>query len=80
MVVTVTCPDCGQTDCEHAQSAAAKISTEMIKRSTLEHALATAFISMQGTRDAAERQRGWLECLRLAKEIERLNDNNNNHS
>lgn len=40
----------------------------------LESALATAFVSMQATYNPGERQGYWLECLRLAKEIERLNE------
>lgn len=46
------------------------------KRQHLESALATAFVSMQGTLNAGERQRLWLECLRLAGELEKLNEHN----
>lgn len=42
------------------------------ERQQLESALATAFVSMQATYNPGERQGYWLECLRLAKEIERL--------
>ena len=48
------------------------------ERQHLEHALATAFVSMQGTRDAAERQKHWFECLRLASEIQKLNNHKEN--
>lgn len=49
------------------------------ERQSLEHTLATAFVSMQGTYNPGERQGYWLECLRLAKEIEKLNANGNHN-
>lgn len=55
---------------EHRQRAE---SVAIFKRQHLESALATAFVSMQASYDARKRQELWLECLRLAKEIERLN-------
>lgn len=39
----------------------------------LQISLATAFVSMQATYNPGERQGYWLECLRLAKELEKLN-------
>lgn len=36
--------------------------------------LGFAFCAMQRSMDAGERQRGWLECLRLASELEKLNE------
>lgn len=45
-------------------------------RQSLQVALAIAFVSMQATYEIAERQGYWFECLRLAKEIERLGVDN----
>lgn len=40
----------------------------------LEHSLATTFITLQREKNPAERTRMWSECLRLAVELEKLNN------
>lgn len=42
------------------------------RRAALEHELATTFTTMQRERVPGKRQELWAECLRLAKELEKM--------
>lgn len=75
--VIVTCPDCGQTDCETATATAERLGKQITEQRELEHSLATTFTTMQRERVPGKRQELWAECLRLAKELEKLNGSDN---
>lgn len=68
-------------DPEFAKAYASISAEEDLKlRITLEHSLATTFVELQRERDPLERQGKWMECLRLSKELERLNENDTKHT
>lgn len=48
------------------------------ERQRLEHSLATTFVELQDERNPEKRQKLWMECLRLAAEIKRMNSGNGN--
>lgn len=52
---------------------------EVMRQIDLESQLARTFVRMQRERVPGERQKLWAECIRLSAELERLNDDNDNH-
>lgn len=61
-------PEATVEECYRAES------VHIFQRQQLEHQLATTFVALQKTNVPTERQRIWSECLRLAGELERLNE------
>lgn len=71
------CPSCAPS--EPAYAKAVEFNNKVVqdainndRRRALEHELSTTFIAQQKERSPSERQRLWLECLRLTAEIEKL--------
>lgn len=51
-----------------------KAGSASTKRADLEHSLATAFVEMQRSESPVERQRHWIECVRLGNELQKLTE------
>lgn len=73
--VVVTCPDCGQTDCETATVIAERLGKEIVQRQQLEHSLATTFVTWMFSKDPTERSQLWQSMFEIARKLKELNAN-----